>query len=310
MVLRRNILLFHTGALGDFVLTWPLALALARTYAQSRILYVTHASKGALAAEVLRVEHADIESGWHALFSPAPRLPEAAARLLSGAHAVYSFVATADDVWTRNVRRLAPEAKLTTLRPTPPAEFGGHASDFLVQQLKGNPVAEAAVAQILRSIADRGVAVSRPADVRDVVVHPGSGSRAKCWPLERFVDLIGRLREGGRPVRVTLGEVEADRWSGNEVDALAAVATVRRPRTYVELARELLTAALLVSNDSGPGHLGGILGVPILSLFGPTDPVVWRPLGPRVDVIRHQPIDELPVEAVYARARAMLDAAP
>jgi ADP-heptose:LPS heptosyltransferase len=304
-VLRRNVLIFHTGALGDFVLTWPLALALARTYAQSRILYLTHATKGALAAEVLRVEHADIEGGWHALFSADARLPDPATKLLNGAHSVYSFVSTDDDVWTHNVRRLAPETKLTTLRATPPADYRGHATDFLVEQLRGNPIAEAGVGQILRSIADRGIAVSVPAGA-DVVIHPGSGSRAKCWPHERFAELVRRFRDDGRSVRVLIGEVELERWDRSGIASLEAVATLRRPASYVELARELATAALLVANDSGPGHLGGILGVPTLSLFGPTDPVVWRPLGPRVAVLRHQPLDELPVDAVHQQANALL----
>ena len=67
LALRRNILLFHLGALGDFVVTWPLALALARIYPQSRLFFVTHGQKGALAEKVLRVESADIEAGWHHL---------------------------------------------------------------------------------------------------------------------------------------------------------------------------------------------------------------------------------------------------
>ena len=41
MLPGRNILLFHAGALGDFVVTWPLALALARLHPQSRVFYVT-----------------------------------------------------------------------------------------------------------------------------------------------------------------------------------------------------------------------------------------------------------------------------
>src|SRR3982074_1768604 len=65
MLARRNVLIFHLGALGDFLLTWPVALALGRLHPQSRIFYVTHAGKGRLAEQVLRIEAADIESGWH-----------------------------------------------------------------------------------------------------------------------------------------------------------------------------------------------------------------------------------------------------
>ena len=82
MPLRRNIIIFHQGALGDFIVTWPLALGMARVFAQSRVFYVTAGQKGALAEKALRVESADVEAGWHQLFSTEPTLPEPAARLL------------------------------------------------------------------------------------------------------------------------------------------------------------------------------------------------------------------------------------
>ncbi|HWP39838.1 MAG TPA: hypothetical protein VNL70_02845, partial [Tepidisphaeraceae bacterium] len=63
-MLRRNVLIFHQAALGDFVVTWPIAMALSRIWPQSRIIYVTHGQKGALAERVLRVERADAEAGW------------------------------------------------------------------------------------------------------------------------------------------------------------------------------------------------------------------------------------------------------
>src|SRR5215218_3686549 len=94
-ILRRNVLILHAGALGDFVLSWPLVLALGRLHPQSRIIVVTHASKGALAESALRVESADVEQGWHGLFGAgedAVALAERAAKLVEGAHAIYSFV--------------------------------------------------------------------------------------------------------------------------------------------------------------------------------------------------------------------------
>ena len=74
-MLRRNVLIFHSGALGDFIVTWPLALSLARLFPQSRIYYITAGQKGALAERVLRLESADSESGWHNLFSERPHFP-------------------------------------------------------------------------------------------------------------------------------------------------------------------------------------------------------------------------------------------
>ncbi|MBN2448026.1 MAG: glycosyltransferase family 9 protein, partial [Phycisphaerae bacterium] len=48
-------------------------------------------------------------------------------------------------------------------------------------------------------------------------------------------------------------------------------------------------AAVLLGNDSGPGHLAALLGTPTITLFGPTSATVWRPLGPRARIIVGSP---------------------
>jgi heptosyltransferase III len=52
------------------------------------------------------------------------------------------------------------------------------------------------------------------------------------------------------------------------------------------VARELQACAAYVGNDSGISHLAAAIGVPSVVLFGPTNPVVWRPLGPRVVILK------------------------
>jgi ADP-heptose:LPS heptosyltransferase len=299
-LLRRNILLFHQGALGDFVLTWPVAMALARIHPQSRVFYVTHEQKGRLAERALGIEWADAEVGWHALFGPGDGpLPDVPGRLLAGAHSVVGFLPSPDGPWLANVRRVTPDANVLTINPTPPEVFTGHASAFQLEQLRPWPAAHAAAEQILRSIDARGVTAKREPNPRHVVVHPGSGSPQKNWPAERYLELVGRLRDAGESVRVLTGEVEHERWPAGLHQQFAAAATVAKPQSYVELMNELLAARAFVGNDSGPGHLAGVLGVPTLSLFGPTDPARWKALGPNVNALRSEPLDALDVDAVH-----------
>ena len=295
----RNILIFHAGALGDFVVTWPLALALARLHPQSRLFYVTQKSKGALAERVLRVESVDSETGWHPLFAADAALPEPQAKLLAGAHSVVSFVSGGDDAWAANVRRLAPAAELIPLAVKPPAEFEGHVTDHLLAQLSPWPAAQAAMVQVLRSIASRGVSGRAPVPGGPVVVHPGSGARHKCWPADRFLALIDRLRQSGRDVRVLFGEVELETWDRAEIDRFANAATLAKPATYVELFEELNRASAFVGNDTGPAHLAGIIGVPTVALFGPSNPTHWRPLGPQVQVLHAPSMDQIEVDQVH-----------
>jgi ADP-heptose:LPS heptosyltransferase len=286
-MLLRNVLIFHTGALGDFVLSWPLALALGRVYAQSRIIYITHAQKGALAERVLRLESRDIETGWHALFAAdAANLPPRNSSLLSGAHAVYTFLPPTPE-WSSSVNRLSPQAKVVAVQSRPGDDYGAHASDWLVEQLQEHPVERAATQQILRSIAERGVGYSRGSDKQgEITIHPGSGSPAKCWPFENYIELAHALVRRERRVRWLVGEVERERWPSWHFEALAAVGQVHQPATYVDLLAELSTASAFIGNDSGPGHLAGIIGSPTFTIFGPTSPAQWKPLGPRVRALQ------------------------
>src|SRR5580700_6035013 len=102
-MLRRNVLIFLSGGLGDFVLTWPLAAALGRLHPQSRIIYVTDSSKGELAAKVLRLDVLDAETGWPALYSDPTKLPEQFGKVLIHCHSIYSFTSSVGDAWEKNV---------------------------------------------------------------------------------------------------------------------------------------------------------------------------------------------------------------
>jgi len=300
-VLRRNVLIFHQAALGDFVVSWPLALALGRLYAQSRILYVTAGEKGKLAEKAIRTESIDVESGWHHLFGDAASLPESARKTLQNAHAIFSFVASPGDAWSQNVAALAPEAQLLHLQPRPPenSDFAGHITQWLLEQLSPQPVVKTGVDQILRSIAQRGVGYKRsPAGT--LCVHPGAGSPAKRWPARHFVQLVRKLVKGRHRVRVLLGEVEKEQFHKEDLDHFAAVAEIVEPANYVQLLETLGTADALVCNDTGPGHLAGIIGTPTFSLFGPASNAArWKPLGPHVHVLQTPELDHFGVEEVY-----------
>lgn len=298
MAAGRNILIFHLGAMGDFIVTWPLALALARVHPQSRVFYVTHGQKGALAERILGVESVDIEAGqWHHLFGDAGLLPAASARLLAGAHTVVSFIAGPADRWTQSVAAANPSANILHIDPTAPDVFAGHQVQWLVDQLRDRPAVESAARQVLNSVNERGIG-NRPVATDTIIIHPGGGAPAKCWPADRYVALIERLRAAGRDVRVLLGEVELERWPAQTLTRLRSAGHVAMPTTLLELHAETSRAALFIGNDSGPAHLAGIVGVPTLALFGDASkPHRWKPLGPRVRIIQ-APLESINVDRV------------
>jgi len=301
-VLRRNVLIFHAGALGDFVVSWPLAMALARLHPQSRIIYVTQGSKGKLAEKALRVESVDVDGGaFHHLYGDPKQLPESSRKLIENAHSIFTFVASPGDGWTAAVSAINPEAAIVHVTPRP-AEgdaFGGHISEWIEAQLAPVPAARTAYQQIMRSVQTRGTGYKRsPAGA--VAVHPGSGSTKKNWPVGHFVQLVRKLVKSRRHVRVLIGEAEKERLSAEELAHFAAVADVVEPKDYVELLTEVGIADALICNDTGPGHLAGIVGTPTFAIYGPeSNAARWKPLGPHVHVKEAGDLGHLSVEEVF-----------
>jgi ADP-heptose:LPS heptosyltransferase len=102
-------------------------------------------------------------------------------------------------------------------------------------------------------------------------------------------------------VAFVAGEAELERLSPADLDRLRARAPLHVPADYLALADLLLASATLISADNGPGHLAGILGLHVISLFGPTSPIIWRPLGPRVQVIVGSDVHAISVGDVLDR---------
>ncbi len=123
-----------------------------------------------------------------------------------------------------------------------------------------------------------GAAVLERAGVREgerfAVLNPGGNNEAKRWPPERFA-LVAEHLAGTHGLRAVINGApgEAELVSRIAVAAPAA-RCVELPRLGITLGalKEVVRrASLMVTNDTGPRHFGAALGVPLVSLFGPTD---------------------------------------
>jgi heptosyltransferase I len=101
------------------------------------------------------------------------------------------------------------------------------------------------------------------------VFVPGAAQPNKRWPIERFAKLAEKIssRFGMQVVATgSQGEREYIETIGNRIINLAGKTTVR------ELVPLMRKTSLVVSNDTGPGHIAAAVGVPIVMIFGPTNP--------------------------------------
>ena len=264
--------LFHQGALGDWVLVFPILRALGKTIA------VTASSKACLAASIIEgtvacdIEQPDL-TRLH-VDGGASEVGKSWRRRLNEAATIVSFISRDDGAWAQNVRCVAPNAHLVFVDPRPPADWATHVCDWHEQQLR-----TAGVALVYRPVQPR----VNPAG--PIVIHPGSGGRDKCWPDDRFAQLVSVLRGQGRSVQVLIGEVENETWPRYRLRHWIETHGARVVDALDELRRILAGARCYIGNDSGPTQLAAAMGVSTIVLFGPTRWEQWRPLGPAVTVL-------------------------
>jgi hypothetical protein len=265
----RTAVVFHRGALGDSVLTWPLLAALATRH--DEVAFVTDLSKGRLAQRFAdpRVLAIDAERPeFTALWTgEAPNIPPIDADLVIHlcATPVDADGQAALDRWTSAARLMYPGARVIkgagVLNRTRAVELARAFGRFVQGKARGDS--------------------SGP-----LVIHIGAGSSEKRWPLPLWRGLIGQLQVllPDRSIRLIAGEVENDRLTAAERAMFMSLGGVFL-FTLEELADVLDSAGAYIGADSGPTHVAGAIGVPTIALFGPTDPELWAPIGPRVHVL-------------------------
>lgn len=167
---------------------------------------------------------------------------------------------------------------------------------------------------------------ARPGALRIAVAPGATYGSAKCWPAERFAALADRLI-ADLNVDVILFGTAAERGVTESI----AAAMRRRPITLAgetsigDLPALLASCRLFIGNDSGAMHVAGAVGLPVVGIFGPTDPNGTAPVTPKFTLVREPvfcspcflrrcPIDHrcmlrVTVDAVESAARSAIAAA-
>ena len=121
------------------------------------------------------------------------------------------------------------------------------------------------------------------------ICHPGSGGQRKCFPLELWRGIRGLLDEHGWRVVWMVGPDEVERDGPAMIQRLRASAPILFEESLVVAADRVAGCDLFLGHDAGMTHVAALAGVPTLALFGPTDPRVWGPIGPRTEVFGFPP---------------------
>lgn len=191
-----------------------------------------------------------------------------------------SFLLTHRVSLTPQIRRKhQAEYYLELLRPL------GIPVDPVAPTLRTTPEEDASAVGLLSSL---GV----PAGRFLIGLNPGSTyGAAKRWIPERFAEVADRVAaEHGGHVLIFGGRGE-EALGATIAGMMAASSTVLSGRTTVRQLMALIKQCrLFMTNDTGPMHIAAAFGVPLVAIFGPTDPVTTSPFGEGHELIR-KPVD-------------------
>jgi len=265
MEFRKPFLICHRGALGDFILTWPVLHCLREILPDYHFLGVGRTEYMRLAVSLdlldscLSIESArmlDLLSG--RAIPPEIGDPHGAALWLSKGQEM--------------VRLLKRSASLPVVAIDPFPAIRIHVARYYCLSVQNYfPI------RIPEHLSD-GIS-QRVKNGNYVLIHPGSGSSAKNYAPQFYRNVADKLRQYGcQKIGFILGPVERERNLAREFPG----AWVERPESIEELARLLAGADLYIGNDSGVSHLAGMLGTPTIALYKTTDPKVWGVLGKEV----------------------------
>lgn len=282
---EKKLLIIHQGALGDFVMTFPMLIGFRKTHSQ--IDAICQKKLGELVRKLKLVDtHYALESATFApLYSDHPDQVEVKTATLLKSYeriALFSFSRKLQE----NIERIAGP-KVLRIPPRPPVGEKIHVSRFLYRHL------------VKAGLLKEGEPASRPSSAfkrilpqqcrrepksAPVLIHPGSGSRKKNWPLKNFILLEKMLRKDDLRTEFILGPAD--------VYLRESLMTPPAPGPTIHITDDLLQVFSLttkacgfIGNDSGLSHLAAFIGLPTVAVFGPSDPVRWEPVGRAVVVV-------------------------
>lgn len=283
-----HILVIRSGAIGDTIVMSVVFQALRRYFPRAYIAALGAAERLQLINTpglIDQIASIDIP-GFAELFIPDADLPGHLSAYLQNFDTILFYSTDPERIATRNLCKFRAQG-MYRFDPFPPDGAHLHITAYLLGTLRCLGItAESVIPEIALPAQAVPFPVSPPGGVR-VAIHPGSGSPLKNWGPHCFRELCQRLYQTFAAQCVLLaGPAEAE-TARMIADALPVQAVqVLHNLPLASVAEALRKSQLYIGNDSGLSHLAAAVGIPTVVLFGPSDPIIWRPLGKAVHILK------------------------
>jgi len=306
-------LIVQPGALGDCILTLPLARLLKEQLKLGSVTVLGHTRyTGILPGRTCVDCVQSIDSvSLHRLFLPTEEFDlddnDPLISVFAGYTWIISFLGEPDSSVEQNLiftTNCSHSAEVITLSAKPKAEFSGHITEFYARQLIGEsgvPLEpppsrlDTVLIEATRTDTAAGMELLEEMEAdfskKLVVIHPGSGGVGKCWHIDNFVALAAQLSQADFEVIFVLGPAESERFGEKVISKIGGVAKRAADLSLAQVVAILSCADIYIGNDSGITHLSAALGRRTISVFGPSRADWYRPVGPAVTVLKSENTD-------------------
>lgn len=287
-------LIMHSGGIGDLLLALPAMRSFRAVFRRATAELMGQPERLSLIRFDLKAQsiHAIDRAGMAYLYLKDAALPDGLGSFFAEFKAILVFGKSSLDLLSKNLKK-AGAGRVIPVPSFPTRDAAVHVADALLQTLREE--------NITGEPLDRPLALPEEAEVgaqeffarngiggneKFLAIHPGSGSRKKNWAIKHFLSLAEWAKQRSQ-ILLILGPAEKEvKEIGEAFKRFQPIVADQLP--LLQLAGILKKSSAYLGNDSGITHLAGALGVATVALFGPTDPAIWGPRGPKVKII-HDP---------------------
>jgi len=130
----------------------------------------------------------------------------------------------------------------------------------------------------------------RKVALRIAIGAGASYGSAKCWPPSRFAEVANRLRSEADADVILFGTAaEASVSTAIAVEMRTPPVDLTGRTAIADLPALLSQCHFFIGNDSGAMHVAAAVGLPVVAVFGPTDPFGTEPVTPRCSIVQQKP---------------------
>ena len=295
----KNILIIKPSSLGDIVLALPALAALRRSFPDAEISWLVRPEFAPLLenhphlTKIIPFDRKFLGKAWFNPFALGFLLSLIQQLRRSNFDIIFDFQGlfrTASLAWLSDCKKRFGMAnarefgRIFYTHKVPQNQDCIHLVDYYLKIVKAAGASDVGVQFVFPQNVTAADSVKKLLAKHNIkpdnyaVLVTGSAREDKRWPIERFVQLADRISSAfGLSVIMTGSASERSYIEKSKETANVSIANLAGKTSLAELVALLKDARLVVSGDTGPGHIAAALGVPVVLIFGPTNPARVEP---------------------------------